>query len=506
VKVAFRVDAAPEMGTGHVMRCLALADGLRRRGAAIRFLSRRLTGTMEDLIAQRGFELACLDGRTGPRDTHDHDLAHAGWLDTTQAADAAASADALGANWDWLVVDHYALDARWERAMRGRASRILAIDDLANRQHDCDALLDQNPYSTPERRYDNRAPSTCRFLLGPRYALLRQEFAARRAQVSPRRGAVRRLLVSFGGSDPHNHTAVAIEALQAMHLDGGAVDVVVGAAHVQREAIETACQRAGFRCHVQTDRMADLVAEADLGVGAAGVSSWERCCLGLPTLTLPAGSDQRDVIEDAARQGLLYAPDGDAPVTPASIALHVRALLDNPGLREMLSRNGMAAVDGGGVDRVVRIMDDRMTVRAATAADAGDLFVWRNHESVRSAARNSGPIARPDHDAWLAAVLADPDRMLLIGERDGKPVGVVRFDVTGDHAEVSTYLVPGVAEPGLGSMLQLATERWLAGQCPDVTTIVAEVLADNEASHGFLRATGYRRRSTVYEKRIRPRE
>ena len=500
MNIAFRVDASPQIGVGHLMRCLCLADALRGRGATVRMVSRRLPSALGEILVARGHEVTAIGGPTDPPAADD--LAHAGWLGTTQAADAAATAAALAPlTWDWLVVDHYALDVRWEASLRPQTRRIMVIDDLADRTHDCDALLDQNLHADLDRRYTGYVPDTCQLLLGPRYALVREEFAHARARARRPAEEVARVLVSFGGVDADNLTGAALDALTQVGVR--AADVVIGAVHPQRAAIEEKCRRQGFVCHVQSSRMAELMAAADLAIGAGGITTWERCCVGLPALAVAVAGNQREVIAEAARQGLLYTLRGEA--TAAALALHLRALLDNPQLRELLSRRGMEAVDGYGVDRVVRALDTAsIEVRQATAADAAALFTWRSHDSVRRASRHDAPIEWLDHQAWLNRVLADADRSLLIGERGGAPVGVVRFDVRAQEAEVSIYRVPESPGRGLGSRLLLAAEEWLRQRRPDVAAVTAEVLAGNEHSHQLFRSAGYRLRSMTYVKQVQP--
>jgi UDP-2,4-diacetamido-2,4,6-trideoxy-beta-L-altropyranose hydrolase len=501
MKVAFRVDASPKIGTGHFMRCLTVADALRQRGAEIRFVSRRLPDYLLHMLKLQAHEFAPLEGSADQK--CGRDLPHAEWLETSQAQDASDTTHALsGHSWDWLVVDHYALDGRWETLLRRSVKRIAVIDDIADRQHDCDLLLDQNFHRDPAERYRGKVPAQCELLLGPRYALLREEFPSIRASVKPRAGDVQRILVFFGGVDANNYTGYAIEATAALGISGLQVDVVVGKCHPQREQIASQCQRHGFACHVQTPRMAELIAAADLAIGAGGTAIWERCCLGLPALVLCVADNQGDQIAAAAGAGLLYAPDrkhgGDA-----WMQRHAAALVENPSLREAISRTSMQTVDGRGVGRVAgRMGCSDIELRAASLDDAGKLFEWRNDPPVRAASRTADVIDWDTHRNWLRAVLNTPGRALLIGERAGAAVGVVRFDVQGADAEISIYLVPGVHPPGQGRALLQSAERWLISNRPEVRRMLAQVLAGNERSQNLFRGAGYQVERTHYSKRV----
>jgi UDP-2,4-diacetamido-2,4,6-trideoxy-beta-L-altropyranose hydrolase len=482
MNVAFRVDASSEIGSGHFMRVLCLADGLRELATSIRFVARALPAHLRAMLAERGYDLTEIGAAAGGDD------------------DARETATALaGDAWDWLVVDHYGIGADWESKMRAHAKRIFVVDDLADRRHDCDVLLDQNLYADMDVRYTARVPRGCRLLLGLRYALLRREFVAARADVLPRRGPVTRVFVSFGGADPGNRTGWAIEALATAAIDVQ-VDVAIGAQHPQRRQIESGCARHGFACHVQTGRMAELMVAADLAIGAGGITTWERCCLGLPALVISIAANQDAVIEQAARHGLLYAlHDGDQ----SDLRRHLQTLADNAELREMISRNGMQAVDGRGVERVARVLDEAsIRIREATADDAEALFAWRNHESVRRMSRRPEAIAWPEHEAWLRGVLADGNRRLVIAERRGVPLGVVRFDICRDTAEVSIYRVPDSPERGVGASVLAAAEQWLRASRPGVATVTAEVLGNNQRSQRLFESTGYELHAAKYTKRL----
>lgn len=480
MNVAFRVDASPLIGTGHFVRCLTLAAELKRRGATTLIVSRDLPDHLREILS------------AGQHDFRP--LAHAMERDADETLDALT-----GTRWDWLVIDHYGLDARWETRMRDGEARLAVIDDIA-RRHDCDLLVDQNLQA--EARYEGKLPTSCLSLLGPRFALLREEFRILHERVQPRDAAVSRILIFFGGMDANNHTARAVEAVAGLGLRGVHVDVVVGRRHPRVDELREACSLAGFSYHVQTERMAELVAAADLAVGAGGIAVWERCCLGLPQLAIRTAENQSEQLAAAGAAGLAYVPESTDDVA-ALIRRHVAALLDNRPLLHLMSRTGMRAVDGRGALRVAAAMGaSGIEVRVATEADSRKLYEWRNDPAVRSVSRTTAPIDWDTHRRWLESVLLAPDRSLLIGERQDTPVGVVRFDMRGSEAKVSIYLVPGNHPPGEGRCLLEGAERWLAAQRPEVTRVEAEVLAGNKRSERLFLGSGYRPDLTRYVKRI----
>lgn len=536
--IAFRVDAAGLIGTGHFMRCLTLADALLQRGAHIRFVSRGLPRHLHEMLAERG--VACMHlnegegdvGASGDARDAGCQLAHAAWLGTSQAYDARCTAQALeGQTWDWLIVDHYALDQRWEAAMRGTAHRIMAIDDLADRQHDCDVLLDQNFYQDMDTRYAGKVPAHAQSLLGPRYALLRDAFPQLRDQRVPYTGRVARILVFFGGMDAANYTGAAIQALVGMGLPQLAVDVVIGLQHPQRVAIEAACAVAGFACHVQTTRMAELTAAADLAVCAGGSAVWERCCLGLPTLSLCVADNQRQQIVDAAQAGLLYAPSidlivhsdrGDETDRAGLIDLirrHVSALLESPMLLQHVSRRAMETVDGKGSTRVACVLlgqgakpmteAQAIQLRPANQGDAAMVWPWRNAESTRRHFFDPSPIGLDTHLAWWARCLSDSQRALLIAHQAGKPFGVLRFDFDQasqagqtNGAVVSLYLDPAMIGRGLGRALMLVGLDWLRQNHPRTQTVSAEILVANVASRKVFESVGFTQKHAVFARKV----
>lgn len=341
MKIAFRVDASIQIGTGHFMRCLILADALKQRDAQIRFISRHLPEHLRQLLAVKGHQFMPLDSTSN--EVIEGDLAYVHWLGTSQHADAQDSIQALSdQTWDWLVIDHYALDVCWESALRQAAKNILVIDDLANRQHDCDILLDQNYYHDQNRRYQGLVPEQCINLLGVAYVLLRTEFVEAKQRLRARDGIVRRILVFLGGSDPTNQTQKVVEALKHLNRPDIEVDVVVGSANPNRNAIQALCdEMPNVTFHCQISNMAELICNADLGVGAGGAAMWERCYLGLPTITVVFAANQVRTTEDVADIGAIEYLGWSDSFVSEHYARAIAEMIDNS---QRLKQIGEAAL------------------------------------------------------------------------------------------------------------------------------------------------------------------
>ena len=353
-----RADASTHIGTGHVMRCLTLAHLLRRRDADVQFISRLLPGHLCDHVEREGFRVRRLPEARATSVTSDDP---ATWLGTTTSEDASETRHALatiGRPADWLVIDNYALDASWGTPLRDQTRRIMVIDDLANRRHDCDLLLDQNYYRDLEHRYDGLVPKHCETLLGPRYALLREEFAQARLHARPRDGRVGRLLVFLGGADPENHTAKVLHAILKVGAPRLRVDVVVGASNPHQDSVRALCDSLGdARFHRQVGNMAELMLAADLAIGAGGATTWERCLLGLPSLILIIAENQRRTTEDLSALGLVRYVGHARELSADDIAKALREALSTPAhLREM-SEGAMRFMVGAGATGLQAMAD-----------------------------------------------------------------------------------------------------------------------------------------------------
>ena len=356
--VFFRADASLAMGAGHVMRCLTLADGLKAEGAECVFICREHPGNLLDMVRARGFEVHALPmGHEG--EPVEGSPAHAAWLGAAWEADAAQCLALLnGRPIDWLVVDHYALDARWERQLRPACGKLMAIDDLADRPHDCDLLLDQNLGRRPGD-YADLIPGHCQVLAGPIHALLRPEFAALREYSLTRRAEPRleRLLISLGGVDKDNVTARVLEALKTCTLpDNLRITVVMGARAPWVGAVRDLARDMPWATEVRVnvDDMAKLMGDSDLAIGAAGGSAWERACLGLPCLLLILADNQRPGAEALGETGGVIPLDS-GPCLAGELRLALDRLHDPARMGAM--GNAISRVtDGLGLDRVARAM------------------------------------------------------------------------------------------------------------------------------------------------------
>ncbi|RTE07935.1 UDP-2,4-diacetamido-2,4,6-trideoxy-beta-L-altropyranose hydrolase [Paenibacillus whitsoniae] len=289
--VFVRVDGSTAIGTGHIMRCVLLAEMLVQAGASVSFIMRMGRGHLGDWVAQKGFQVFMLGEEV-----------------FTQSEDADKVIDIISeiGSDGWMIVDHYGLDEQWEQRIGPYVKHIAVIDDLADRRHQCELLLDQNYTTNLEQRYHSLVPADCRLLLGPSYLLLRPEFLSMRKHMRKRKGSIKRILVFFGGSDPTNETMKVLNALEASQISGLYVDVVVGTANPVRVEIEEQCARSNYHYHCQIDYLSSLMNEADLSFGAGGVTMWERCYLGLPSAVTVVADNQTESTEAAARFGAIW--------------------------------------------------------------------------------------------------------------------------------------------------------------------------------------------------------
>lgn len=478
---AFRCDASPYIGSGHVVRCLALADALRAAGWCCAFASAPGTAETVPALAKSGHRLIEL---------------------ADPAREPASLKAALPQGCDLLVVDHYRRDIEFEAACRPWASRILVIDDLADRRHDCDLLLDPTLGRKPAD-YTALVPETCRMLLGPDFALLRSQFLAARPAALERRTsqrATRRILVSLGGTDPSNLTA---KVLRGIILSGveAAIDVVLGgtAPHLEEVRALVASAPLSITLHTAVEDMAGLMSNADLAVGAAGTTSWERCTLGLPSLMLVIADNQELVARYLDQAGAAACLGRHETVTEEQLATQIRALATDSNRLDEMAKHAAALCDGRGTQRIMLALlrpvkskdGDPVALRLASAADEAMILAWQRNPATRRYARHPAVPTTDEHHGWMRARLTDPNCIFTVIECAQVPAGVLRLDrqkEAGNAREISIFVAPELHRRGLGACALALARQLLPG-----AELIAEVLPENEGSAKLFSLAGYRR-------------
>lgn len=466
----FRADATAAIGSGHVRRCLSVATALKRDGWACRFaVGEESLIVVPELIAG-GFETRALN--------------------PSASRDARELSRSVPDGCDLLVVDHYGLDREYESAARGFARHILVIDDLANRDHDCDTLVD----ATAGRKagdYATHVPAHAELLLGPAYAPLRPEFAAARARRASHSRDHRRMLINFGGTDPDDVTGAVLAALSNMHVPHDLhIDVVLGhgARHAARVTARMSTMPDRFQLHLDASDMVSLLAAADIAIGAGGVSALERCCLGLPAILIVIADNQRLVAASLADAGAARIARDGADAARQAIAL----------LEDRLARQTMAAVaaslcDGRGAARIATWIDPELAkdkravrLRPVTADDEALTFAWQQQPGTRRFSRDARVPTQEEHRAWFAARRIHPDSLYNIVLHGDEPAGTVRLDRRDGGWEVSIGIDAARHGTGLGRAA-LALARRLVPEAP----LLAEILPGNDASRALFARAGY---------------
>jgi UDP-2,4-diacetamido-2,4,6-trideoxy-beta-L-altropyranose hydrolase len=490
--VVIRADGTAAIGGGHVMRCLSLANVLAARGADVTFVGATMTDNLAERVEREGHRL-CRTEPVAELLSQGQNAVSAVLSSGAQRQDAERTRATAGAA-DWVVVDHYRLDESWIDAAAHDA-RCLVIDDLANRAQPCDILLDQT-FGRVAADYAQWVPQECLMLLGARYALLRAEFSELRPQALSRRRHRRelgRLLISLGSTDIGGVTAGVLGSVLAAGL-GCHIDVVLNSGAESLPAVRRICETAPhIHLHLDTTDMASLMLEADLAVGTAGTTSWERCCLGLPAVTLVVADNQRLVSQMLSQ--------AEAAITVASVeevGPAVLRLAEDASARARMSAAAAAITDGLGAARVADAMlggthdsaNAPLVLRPVRVDDSEALWLWRNDPEMRRMAKTTAAIGWPDHVRWFTQFLQSGQGTLFIAEAQGQRAAMVRFDRNGDEALVSINVNPAFRGRGIGGMaLAQACERYLADA--PLARLVAEVRAENQASIKIFTAAGF---------------
>ena len=468
--VAFRVDASNEIGSGHVMRCLTLANILRERGAECLFICREHPGNMLEWIRKQGFIVIALPVYKGKvnfvDEAKERPLTHAVWLGSDWQMDAQQTKIALGgAIVDWLIVDHYAIDERWETSLDSNCRKIMVIDDLADRVHNCELLIDQNLVPNKECRYNGKTPNHCVTLIGPKYALLQPQYAKLHSCTSHRTGLVRRMLVYFGGADEYNLTGKTVSAFIRIGRSDIKLDVVVNHSSPYFLGIQQMIVgHTNVTLNCDLPSLAKIMSQSDLAIGACGATTWERCCLGLPTLVVTLAENQKLIATELNRLGVINLLGHKDQVDETELMRSMNEYLNkelNPEWSELCKN----MVDGLGAKRVASVLmlnsETKLKARAAKQDDELLYLQWANDKLVRQNAFSSAMIENSNHNKWFKERINKNEnfQLFVIETEDGIALGQVRFERTKEGWEIDYSLDAKMRGQGLAkSIVKTAIE------------------------------------------------
>jgi len=472
-----RADASVAIATGHVMRCLALAQAWQDAGGNVVFAIAESTPAIETLLRSEGMEIVHLE--VSPNSVQD-------------AQDV--SALACGRQATWIVVDGYRFDSDYQRNLKNAGLKLLFVDDLGQCEHYfADLVLNQNVHAN-EFMYADRKAHT-RLLLGPRFAMLRRDFRRWRKwdrDIAPKG---RKVLVTMGGSDPDNVTALVLEALRAVEIDGLEVIAVLGGSNPHTDFLTTLVnQSPPIRFLRDATNMPELMAWADVAVSAAGSTCGEMCLLGLPAILLDLAENQTPVAQELGRRRAAIHLGSSKEVTAAEIAAKVQSLLLSTEHRVSLSQASRVLVDGDGAARVVAaICHGDLRLRRVQEKDCRLLWEWANDPNVRPVSFATEQISWERHMQWFDAKLRDPNAVLyLVVDSADIPAGQVRYQIDGAAAAVSVSLAPQFRGRGYGQLaLKMATEDLF--RMTATKQIDAYVKPNNTASLRLFARAGYAR-------------
>jgi UDP-2,4-diacetamido-2,4,6-trideoxy-beta-L-altropyranose hydrolase len=504
LKVVIRADASVNIGTGHVMRCLTLADKMDALGADIHFICRDFDGHMKSAIQVKGYACTLLPPpKTGVERQAD-DPPHAEWLGVNWQEDANDTIRAIqGSEVDWLIVDHYGIDEKWHQALRSGCDRIMVIDDLADRKMDCDLLLDQT-YGRNPQDYSDLIKTNTKLLLGSNYSLLRPGYFKRRQEALVERSErkeVTHILVFVGGMDSGNISALVLRALDKITWETPPmVDVVLNrnAPYLEEIKLLSSTFDMPVGVHVDVEDMAGLMLQADLAIGGGGGASWERCCLGLPAVAIEMAKNQKQVLRSLSDLGALVDVGEQERVTVEVLCEEISGLIGNRVLMENISSAAFGVCDGLGAGRVVSELaplyardGEKVTIREVTENDVRLLFEWQNLPETRKYAKNPDKPLFSEHEKWLKEKISNPSSYIWIIEHGGEPSGVIRLDLQdGENKDngllISIHIVPAKFRLGVGLCAVRTIQRIFSGNL-----LTAEILPQNAASLALFEKAGF---------------
>ena len=499
--IVFRVDAATRIGIGHVMRCLTLAKKLLPTHNDIVFLCKQHHGNLIAYIAQQGFQVHAL---SAPRQPIDNIADESLWLGCHYQEDANECLQVLTnyPNVDLLIVDHYSLDHHWQTLMKARCKKVMVIDDLANRQHQCELLLDQT-LGRKAQDYQALVPKHCQLMLGEQYILLRDEFVQLRSKAQQQRVTVKHknhIMLSMGGSDPDNITQKILNDLLILKKSSPQLQltIVVSSSYPFLKALQTLTKNQPWiTLAINPQSMAEIMLGADIAIGSSGATAWERCCLGLPTITLISAANQQKIAVMLASAGAAINLGHYQQLSQEKLFQALQKLREDANYYLNMVEQSFACCDGLGAtktaNKIFLSINNQVSLLPATKQHAKVIFTWQSNPRVRKYLRNTKPVQWQEHINWLSTILTDPNIYLFLIKLNETPVGTLRLDkINNQQWEISIIVDPNYQGKNIAlKAIQQIPKTFKADG------IIAEVHPDNHASHKLFTAAGFTKLSST---------
>jgi UDP-2,4-diacetamido-2,4,6-trideoxy-beta-L-altropyranose hydrolase/UDP-4-amino-4,6-dideoxy-N-acetyl-beta-L-altrosamine N-acetyltransferase len=500
MKIVFRVDSSLFIGSGHVMRCLTLAQLLKENATDVEFICRKHEGNLICKIRSNGFVVHELG--LYKKIKVDKRLAHSQLLGATQQQDADDCIEILKKEKiNWLVVDHYAIDEVWQYELKPYCDKLMVIDDLADRNYQCDVLLDQT-FGRQQEDYLGRTPEECELLLGSKYALLRPEFSEWRSFSLERRSKskFKKLLINMGGVDIDNVTEKILDELKICKLPSDIkIAIVMGGSAPHLESVKSKSMALPYKTEIKVDvgNMAEIMSNSDIAIGAAGSTTWERCCLGLPTIQIVIAKNQQFLAQTLACRNI---------VKLAKEVKETTYLLENSSKwMKAVCNSALEICDGMGAYKVFNKMTDRKIFLEEFGEvdlcnyinlnenDKLQALNMRNHPKIKKWMYSQDSISEENHFGFIKNLEIDMERRYFLVKQKDKIIGSINFSKINfkNSVELGIYTNPFLQSKGAGKILESAASQYAFIDL-DVKKIKLEVFPGNERAIRFYNKCGFK--------------
>lgn len=485
-----RADASAAIGSGHIMRCLALAQAWQERGGNVTFLSHCQNKVLRQRLTKEGYEFVFVE------------RSHPDPADLKQVIECSRKV-LNGSDKLWFVVDGYHFDPDYQKSIRELGYKLVVIDDYNHLPaYHADILLNQN---IGAEQFPYRCGSKTVKLFGPQYALLRTEFLAWRNSARKKSGGQIRIMVTLGGSDPDNITLKVLKALCHMSLSGYIADVIAGPTnpnikklsleiqHIQKSSVNT------IKLH-QNINMPEIMAVTDVAISAGGSTCWELCFFGIPSLLIIAAENQQSIAVGLEREGAAACLGWHQDIDPVQLSSTLNGILSDAHHLKSMSLQAKKIIDGNGRNRLMNLMDwikaagnvKHFSLRKAELKDAFQLWKLANDSDVRHNAFNTAPIGYENHAKWLNAKLDSDMTVIYVLDISGVIVAQIRYDKKENAAEIDYAVNPSFRGNRIGTrILEMTWKR----ACKElgVQRVQGIVKKDNKFSICSFQRSGFKK-------------